>query len=465
MAQTAAIILAAGQGTRMKSSVPKVIHKLLGKPMLQYAIDVAESAGAAPIFVVVGFGADQVRETIGDDVKYIWQTERLGTGHAVMMAEEELSKLSGDLLVLYGDTPLVKAETLMALVKEREEHQAAASILTVKLEDGAGYGRIIRNDKGSVLGIVEAKDATPEQLKINEVNAGIYSFEISELLKALKELAPNNAQGEYYLTDVIKIFAQKNLEVVAVTAEDAEEMMGPNDRVQLAQTEKYLRNRINREWMLNGVTICDPENTYIGSDVEIGKDTIIYPGSFLLGKTIVGENCSIGPQTMLTDAEIGSGTNVRTSQIIQSKIGENNDIGPFSYVRPGTVTANRVKIGDFVEVKNCNINTGSKVPHLTYLGDSDVGSGVNIGAGTITCNYDGVNKFRTTIKDEAFIGSNSNLVAPVVVGKQATVAAGSTITKEVPDGTLGVARSQQTIKSLWKSARQRASEKKEGNKE
>lgn len=455
MARCASIILAAGQGTRMKSKKPKVLQELLGKPMVEYVVEAAEAAGSDPILVVVGFGGDQVVETLGDRVEYVWQREQLGTGHAVMMAKEYLAGFDGDVLILYGDTPLLSVETLTALIEARRENGAAAAVLVARLDEPGGYGRIIRDTLGNVCGIVEAKDATPDQKLICEVNTGIYVFEAEPLLKALDRITPVNAQGEYYLTDVIKILVEDGLKVTGVVTDGTEEIMGPNDRVQLAQTEAYLRQQINRKWMLEGVTIIDPESTYIGSQVTIGRDTTIYPGTFLNGKTVIGEDCVIGPYTRIVDSTIGNGTEIQFSQIMGAIIGPDNHIGPYAYIRPGTVSEASVKFGDFVEVKNCRIATGSKVPHLTYLGDAEVGANVNIGAGTITCNYDGVNKHRTIIKDNAFIGSNANLVAPVTVGAGATVAAGSTITKEVPDGALAVARSRQEVKTNWCSPKER----------
>lgn len=456
MAQLAAIVLAAGQGSRMKSKYPKVLHPLLGKPLLQYVIDAARGVGAQPIMVVIGFGGDLVKQVIGEGVDYIWQHEQLGTAHAVKMAKEELSRISGDLLVLYGDTPLLSQPTLAALIETKRRQQASAAVLTVELADPGGYGRIIRDDQGNVTGIVEAKDANPSQKGISEVNTGIYCFAVAPLLEALEELSPVNAQGEYYLTDVIKILAAKGQRVIGEKMEAADEVMGPNDREQLAQTESFLKQKINHHWMREGVTIADPLFTYIGPEVTIGQDTTILPGSWISGKTVIGEDCVIGPHTRIHDATIGVGTVIQFSQVMEADIGPGNQVGPYAYIRPGTKSAANVKFGDFVEVKNCQIGTGSKIPHLSYLGDTVLGANVNIGAGTITCNYDGVHKHRTIIGDNAFIGSNSNLVAPVTVGSGATIAAGSTITKTVPHGALGVARSKQVTKENWKSVKERS---------
>lgn len=453
MPQLASVILAAGQGTRMKSNHPKVLHHLLGRPMLRYVIDAAQAVGSDPVMIVIGFQGEKVMEVIGDGPQYIWQKEQLGTGHALMMAQETLRNLSGDLLVLYGDTPLIKPETLQQLVALKKDKKAIASILTAEMDNPQGYGRILRDKDGNITGIVEDKDTNDSQKQIKEVNTGVYCFEIKELLPALEKLSPANAQGEYYLTDVFKIFVENRLKVAGLLTPNAVEVMGPNDRAQLANTEQFLKNSINHNWMIRGVTIADPAFTYIDPEVEIGRDTVILPGTFLCGKTKIGENCIIGPHTRIINSEIGSGTEIQFSQVIEAKLGEANTIGPYAYIRPGTISAKKVKIGDFVEVKNSRIGPGSKVPHLTYLGDSELGSEVNIGAGTITCNYDGVHKHRTVIKDKAFIGSNSNLVAPVTIGEGAVIAAGSTITKEVPDSALGIARSKQELKLNWKKLR------------
>lgn len=448
-----AIILAAGKGTRMKSAYPKVLHKILGRPMLQYVVESAKQAGAGSILVVVGFEGEQVVQSLGPDFHYVWQREQLGTGHAVLMAEPILKGMDGDLLVLYGDTPLLEPETVQNLVEVKRNQKAVAAILTTQLNDPTGYGRIIRNSQGNIVGIVEDKDASPEQKAIKEVNTGVYCFEIQSLLKALSVLSPRNAQGEYYLTDVFKIFVDQNLPVTGMLTHQAEQVMGPNDRIQLAATEDYLKMKINQALMKQGVTISDPRFTYIDPQVEVGQDSQILPGTFILGNTKIGEGCIIGPHTIIIDSIIENNTEIVFSQINGARIGPHNSVGPFANIRPGTVTDSQVKIGDFVEVKNSQVGIGSKVPHLIYLGDAEVGKNVNIGAGTITCNYDGVHKHHTHIKDGAFIGCNVNLVAPVTVGADATVGAGSTITKEVPDKTLGIARSRQENISKWGTLR------------
>ncbi|HBF37763.1 MAG TPA: bifunctional UDP-N-acetylglucosamine diphosphorylase/glucosamine-1-phosphate N-acetyltransferase GlmU [Firmicutes bacterium] len=453
MAAISSIILAAGQGTRMKSKLPKVLHPLLGRPMLQYTVDAAKQVGSSRTIVVVGFEGQQVIDTLGSELEYVWQKEQKGTGHAVMMARDILSTLAGDLLILYGDTPLLKAETIKALVDAKRGQQAMAAVLTTQLKNPAGFGRIIRDENGNIISIIEDKDATAAQKEFKEVNTGVYCFDIPHLLQALSEITPRNAQGEYYLTDVIKIFVQKGLKVTGFVTDAAEEVMGPNDRIQLANTENFLKQVINQKWMSRGVTIQDPLFTYIGPEVQIGQDTTIFPGTFLMGKTIIGENCTIGPHTRIVDSVIDEQTAIQFSQIIETHLGPGNNVGPYAYTRPGTVTAANVKIGDFVEIKNSQIGNKTKVPHLSYIGDSQVGAGVNIGCGTITCNYDGVHKYRTVIQDDAFIGSNTNLVAPVMVGEGATVGAGSTITKEVPAKSLAIARSKQEVRHGWRSPR------------
>jgi bifunctional UDP-N-acetylglucosamine pyrophosphorylase / glucosamine-1-phosphate N-acetyltransferase len=456
LAELTSIILAAGQGTRMKSKLPKVLHPLLGRPMLQYIVDAANQVGATRTIVVVGFGGQKVIDTLGPQQQYVWQNEQKGTGHAVMMARDILSKLTGDLLVLYGDTPLLRAETIKELLDTKKKEQATAAVLTTKLKNPAGFGRIIRDETDNIVAIIEDKDATAAQKQISEVNTGVYCFDIVHLLRTLSEINPGNAQGEYYLTDVMKIFVQNGLKISGFITDAAEEVMGPNDRIQLANTESFLKQTINQKWISQGVTIQDPLFTYIGPDVVIGQDTTILPGTFLMGKTSIGENCTVGPHTRIVDSKIEDHTSIQFSQVIESHLGPENIVGPYAYIRPGTVCAANVKIGDFVEIKNSQIGTGTKVPHLSYLGDSEVGGGVNIGCGTITCNYDGVHKYHTVIKDGAFIGSNSNLVAPVIIGEGATVGAGSTITKEVPDKALGIARSKQEIKHEWRSPRDKA---------
>jgi bifunctional UDP-N-acetylglucosamine pyrophosphorylase/glucosamine-1-phosphate N-acetyltransferase len=334
VAKLNAIILAAGQGTRMKSAYPKVLHKILGRSMLKYVVESAQQAGAGSILVVVGFKGEQIIQSLGPDFQYVWQHEQLGTGHAVLMAEPFLTGMEGDLLVLYGDTPLLEPETIRDLVETKRKQGAVAAILTTQLKNPSGYGRIIRDSEGGILGIIEDKDASSEQKKIKEVNTGVYCFDIQSLLKALKSLSPRNVQGEYYLTDVFGIFGDQNLPVAGVLTHQAEQVMGPNDRIQLSATENYLKIKINQGLMRQGVTIIDPEFTYIGPQVKVGRDSTILPGTFLLGNTEVGEDCIIGPHTRIIDSVIENNTKIAFSQIIDARIGPDNEVGPFVNISP-----------------------------------------------------------------------------------------------------------------------------------
>jgi bifunctional UDP-N-acetylglucosamine pyrophosphorylase/glucosamine-1-phosphate N-acetyltransferase len=453
--QLSTIILATGQGTGIKSNHPKVLHQLLGRPMIQYVVDVARGVGSSPIFIGVGFEGDQINETLGPEYQYVWQKEQSGTVDMVMAARDYLEGLSGDLLVLYGDTPLIREQTINSLVALKRDSQAAAAILTTRPNDPAGYGRIIRNEDGKITVVVEYQVASAAQKEIREVDTGVYCFEMKALFRALDQISRGNTPGEYYLTDVFKILVENGEKIVGLNT-GAEEAIGPNDRVQLANIENQLKLAINNKWMEQGVTIWDPSYTYISPEAEIGSDTVILPGTIIMGKTTIGRDCVIGPHTRVINSTVGDGTEIQYSQVVEARLGTENKVGPFAYLRPGTVSEDKVKIGDFVEIKNTRIGQGTKVPHLTYLGDAEVGSGVNIGAGTITCNYNGVLKQRTTIKDGAFVGSHSTLVAPVVVGNGAYVAAGSTITSEIPDKSLGIGRSRQENKLNWRSPRDRA---------
>lgn len=453
MSQIQAVVLAAGKGTRMKSSLPKVLHCILGRPMVQYVIDACAQAGVTKPILVVGHGAEQVKVEIGDQAAYALQQEQLGTGHAVLQAEGSLQGLEGDVLVLCGDTPLLKGSTILSLVEHHRNNKASATVLSAFMENPKGYGRIIRDAKGRLNRIVEEKDANSEEKAVREVNTGSYCFAARELLEALKQLTPENAQGEYYLTDVLEILNKKGKKVEGYPAVNSQETMGINDRVQLAQATAIIRESINTSHMREGVTLTDPATTYIEPGVTIGADTIIYPNTHLQKQTQIGSGCTIGPNSRIVDSLVGDGTSIDSSIVLESTLGKNCIVGPFAYLRPATKLADRVKVGDFVELKKSTIGEGSKVPHLTYVGDATVGSGVNIGAGTITCNYDGFNKFPTVIQDNAFIGSNTNLVAPVEVGKGAVIAAGSTLTADVPEGALGVARGRQRNVPGWTKKR------------
>ena len=447
---TAAVILAAGMGTRMKSNLPKVLHPILGEPMIGYGVRALESAGVSRIIAVLGRGADQVEKVLGDRIRPVYQKEQLGTGHALMTALPELKGYEGgDCLVIYGDMPLLTAETLAALCGEHADKRARATVLTAVVDDPKGYGRIIRKG-GGIAAIVEEKDADEDQRLIKEINAGAYCFDISWLAKALNELKPANAQGEYYLTDVIGWLVGQGQAVAGYQTPDPEEIQGVNDRVQLAEAQDGLRQRIIKRHMLEGVTFEEPAATIVGPFVEIGRDTVIETGCQLLGKTKIGEGCVIGPRSRIIDSGIGDGTVANQSQITECEVGRDCDIGPYTYMRPGCVLEDKVKAGAFVEMKLAVIAAGAKVPHLSYMGDCTVGEKANIGAGTITCNYDGVVKSQTTIGAGAFIGSNSNLVAPVTVGDGAYTAAGSTITQDVPANSLGIARGKQSNIIDWR---------------
>ncbi len=451
MTDIVCIVLAAGKGTRMRSKKPKVLHKLAGKEIIKHVLETLHEVGFKNIIVVVGYKGKLIEDLAGKDYLYAYQEKQLGTGHAVLQAKEKVLLFPAkDLLVLCGDVPLLSPSTLQNLVSTHRKNRAAASILTANLENPSNYGRIVRAEDGSVVRIVEAKDALPDELEINEVNTGTYCFNRELLFEALDGISPNNAQGEYYLTDVVDYFCQKGLPVEAVPLKDPKEMHGINDRIQLAEAEKLVQERINLKFMREGVTIVDPATTFIDAGVEIGQDTIIFPFTCIHGNSKIGCECEIGAGTIIKDSIMGNGIIVKNSFISESTINNNCTIGPYANLRPGTVLREGVKVGDFVEIKNSEIGRNSKVSHLAYLGDSIVGAKVNVGAGAITCNYDGKAKWGTEIGDGAFIGSNVSLVAPVKIGPGAVIGAGSTITKDVPGSALGVARSKQVNLLKWK---------------
>lgn len=416
MEDTIAIMLAAGKGTRMKSNKSKLVHKIYGKELVKRAVETTKKAGIHEVVTVVGYLKEQVQEVLKDSVKYVIQEEMLGTGHAVMQASSYLEGKKGKVLVLQGDVPILRPETIEKLLNKSMENKECATLLTAIYDNPTGYGRIIRDEGGNVKGIVEEKDASEKEKKIKEINAGVYCFDIEELLLALKQIKPNNSQGEYYLTDVIKIMNDKGLKTGAVIVKDNTEILGVNDRMQLQMLTKILQHRINKEHMENGVTIEDIENTYIYDDVQIGIDTVIHPNTIIKSDVVIGCDCEIGPN---------------------------------SYIREGSKLADNVKIGSFVEIKNAIIEKGTKLPHLSYMGDCQIGEQTNIGCGTITCNYDGFNKSKTIIGNNCFVGSNTNFVAPIKIEDNAFIAAGSTITEDVPKDSLAIARQRQINKQDW----------------
>jgi bifunctional UDP-N-acetylglucosamine pyrophosphorylase/glucosamine-1-phosphate N-acetyltransferase len=441
-----AVILAAGQGTRMKSKLYKVLHPVCGKPMVEHVADEALKLSLSKLVTIVGHGAEEVRNQLGSKSEYALQHEQLGTAHAVKQAKEHLAREKGTTLVICGDTPLITAETMEALFLEHKTRDAKATVLTAFAEDPAGYGRIIRGEQGEVTKIVEHKDATPEERLVQEINTGTYCFDNEALFDALERVSNDNVQGEYYLPDVIEILKNEGSPVAAYQTGDFSETLGVNDRIALSMAEKYMRQRINRQHMQNGVSLIDPDHTYISAEAVIGRDTVIYPGTVLKGKVVIGEDSLIGPNSDLENCKIGNRTIIKQSVVSQSEIGDDVSVGPFAHIRPDSTIGNDVKIGNFVEIKKTQFGDRSKASHLTYIGDAEVGTDVNFGCGSITVNYDGKNKFLTKIEDGAFIGCNSNLVAPVTVEKGAYVAAGSTITETVPQDSLSIARARQVNK-------------------
>jgi len=441
-----AIVLAAGLGTRMKSKTHKVLHQVCEKPMIVHILDELEKLDLDQLIVVVGQQREAVEIVLQGRAQIAYQAEQLGTGHAVSAAASLLRPDVDTTVVLYGDAPLIQAETIERLLVEREQRQASAVVLTATVTDPTGLGRVTLDADGAVVRIVEEKDATPAEREICFINTGIYAYQTTDLLRSLAQLRPDNAQGEYYLTDTLAILRQENKLVSALEVEDATEIASVNDRVQLAQVEQLMRQRINRSWMKQGVTLVDPSATYIGLDVTIGQDTVLLPGTILGGRTQIGSACVIGPNTRLIDVIVGDEAKVEYAVALQSDIGPRASVGPFAYLRPGSVIGERVKIGDFVEIKNSTIGDDSKVSHLSYVGDTSVGQRVNVGCGVVTVNYDGRGKYRTIIGDDAFVGSNVNLIAPVQVGDGAYVVAGSTITDEVPADGFAIARSRQVTK-------------------
>jgi len=449
VSQRYAVILAAGKGTRMKSSLYKVLHPVCGKPMIKHILDQIDPIGFDRIVTIVSEGAEAVKAELGDRVAYAIQAEQLGTAHATLQAAAHLEGLRGTTVVLYGDTPLITGETVSKLLQHHEESGAVCTVLTAIASNPKGYGRIIRNSNGQVIDIVEEKDATAEQKAITEINTGMYCFDNVKLFDVLKRVDNDNAQKEYYLPSAFTLLRAMGEKVSAYQADVFEDTLGVNDRVALAQAEAIMQKRINEALMMSGVTIKDPQTTYIEADVKIGKDTVILPGSILSGRTEIGEGCIIGPNSEISNTKVGNYTTIRHSVVSDSEIGSEVQIGPFSHIRPQTAIGDRAKVGNFVEVKKSTIGEGSKASHLSYVGDAEIGKDVNLGCGMITVNYDGKYKYLTKVEDGAFIGCNVNLIAPVTVGKEAIVAAGSTITEDVEADSLAIARARQTNKAHY----------------
>ena len=457
----AAVILAAGQGTRMKSDLPKVLHRVAGKAMLAYVVEAALALQACPIIPVVGHGADEVRDAMSNqDLRFALQAEQLGTGHALLCAEEALNGFSGELLLLCGDVPLLQKKTLQALIDHHRQHAACVTILTADMDNPAGYGRIIRGAEG-VDRIVEEKDATNSERQVREINTGIYLFRAPQVFSLLRDVDKCNAQGEYYLTDVVAAARQAGERVEALLIDDAEEAMGINDQVQLAESGGIMRQRINNAHQLAGVTLVDPAATYIDADVTIGAGTVIHPGVHLRGRSKVGSGCEIEPGAVVTDCSIGDRVHIKPGSVLsESSVGNDCAIGPMAHLRPGTVLAGSNKIGNFVETKKAVIGEKSQASHLTYIGDASLGKNVNVGCGTITCNYDGVNKHQTTIGDDVFVGSDVQFVAPVTIGRGSLIGAGSTITMDVPADALAISRVEQKNIAGWAEKNRQKQKKK-----
>jgi bifunctional UDP-N-acetylglucosamine pyrophosphorylase/glucosamine-1-phosphate N-acetyltransferase len=449
--ELAVIILAAGKGKRMKSDIPKVLHKVLGEPMINYVIDAVKGLPVYRTVVVTGYKSRDVRQCLGmENLYFAFQREQLGTGHAVLCARELLEGYSGDILILNGDLPLIRKETLVELLRYHKKSGSTVSFLSTVLDNPEGYGRITRDSSGGVTKIVEHGEATPKEKEIKEVNAGAYCVDSDFLWDVLERLNPNNKQHEYYLPDIVDVAIKSGRGVNALVVEDSQEVLGVNTRAELAAAEAALKRRTNRELMESGVTIVNPEETYISPRVKIGLDTVIYPNTYIYGESSIGSGCTIGPLVWIEDSTIGHDVKIKfCSSLCESVIGDGVSIGPFANLRPKAVVKSGAKIGNFVEVKKSEIGRGSKVSHLSYLGDATVGDNVNIGAGTITCNYDGSSKHPTVIEDNAFIGSDTMLVAPVKIGRGATTGAGSTITDDVPPDSLAIGRARQVVIRNW----------------
>lgn len=440
------VILAAGKGTRMKSKLYKVLHSVCGKTMVEHVVDAAQGTNPDKIITIVGNGAASVKDILAGKSEFAFQKEQLGTGDAVMAASDILENLDGMTLVTTGDTPLFTSETFNNLFEKHRVSGNSATVLTAKAPNPFGYGRIIRDEEGNVLRIVEQKDGTPEELAIDEINTGVFCFDNQELFKALKQVGNDNAQGEYYLTDVLEIMRKAGHKVGAYEMNDFTESLGVNDRIALAQATKIMQKRINEQHMRNGVTFIDPETAYIDSDVKIGNDTVIEGNVVIKGNTEIGNDSYITSGSRIVDSKIGNGVTITSSTIEQAQMDDNTDIGPNSHLRPQAIIHKGVHIGNFVEIKKAEIGENTKVGHLTYVGDATLGKDINIGCGTIFSNYDGVKKFHTNVGDHAFIGAGATIIAPVNIEDHAFVAADSTITNDVNRYDMAIARGRQTNK-------------------
>ncbi len=442
------VILAAGQGTRMNSRTPKVLHPIAGKPMVEYALDVAHALGVAKPVLVVGYGSVQVRASVGERAEFVEQREQLGTGHAVIQAREQMSERADTVMVTYADMPLLTGETLQRLLAQHQRSRACVTMLTVIAEDSMGFGRVVRRPQGAIWKIVEESEATAGELAIKELNCGVYCFKAAWLWEHLSQLQPSPVKHEFFLTDLIEIAARTDSTVESETLRDVDEVIGINNRVHLARVEKIMRDRIRERLMLNGVTLIDPDATYIDALVEVGPDTVILPGTHIEGKTSIGSDCRIGPDAQIHDCWIGDRCTISSSVLEGSRLEGEVNIGPYCHLRPGTHLSSGVHLGDHAELKNAHLGPGTKMGHFSYVGDAEVGARVNIGAGTITCNYDGKKKNRTVIQDDAFIGSDTMLVAPVTIGARSKTGAGAVVTQDIPPDSLAVGVPARVIRNL-----------------
>ncbi|PYV43490.1 MAG: bifunctional UDP-N-acetylglucosamine diphosphorylase/glucosamine-1-phosphate N-acetyltransferase GlmU [Acidobacteria bacterium] len=462
MKQFILLILAAGKGTRLKSGLPKVLHHLAGKPLIEYVLDASRPLGPSSTLIVVGYEAEAVKSALaGVPAQFIDQVPQLGTGHAVQLAKPHWESHRGTILILSGDVPLISTHTLKSILETHWKTRPSVTLLSTFLEDPTGYGRVVRNSRGDVERVVEQKDASVQEQGLKEINTGIYCFEIADLVQVIGELSAANAQGEYYLTDSVGLLRRRNKRVGVMVCEDPLEAIGINSRIELAQLEQVLRGRKIKQLMLEGVTIVDPASTYVALDVRVGRDTVLYPNVFLEKGSLIGSRCQIYPNVRISNSVLEDNVIVLDSSLIsESRIQSSAQIGPFAHLRRHTVIGKEARIGNFVEVKKSEIGDKTKAAHLSYLGDAQIGQGVNIGAGTITCNYDGVSKHPTVIEDHVFVGSDSQLIAPVTIHRNAYVAAGSSICEDVPEDSLAIARSRQVIKENW--ARKRRETRRKG---